>query len=173
MRVQARGGIEAEVRHAAMPARQRHPSCRRTARRSRLRAPRRVALQPAPGFAAAAAIGRFSAPLQLLRATLTDCIAPPAQVYVDKAPTTLLRPDGQDSGMRAKFEAMIRKKQDEICAAIEAVDGNKFREDSWTRPGGGGGISRVLQDGKVRDAPCLAAHRAMRRQTARIPADEP
>ena len=172
MRVQARGGIEDEVRRAASPARHRRPSCRRAARRSRLRAPRRVALQPAPGFAAAAAIGRFFAPLQL-PPTLTDFIAPPAQVYVDKAPTTLLRPDGQDSGMRAKFEAMIRKKQDEICAAIEAVDGNKFREDSWTRPGGGGGISRVLQDGKVRDAPCLAAHRAMRRQTARIPADEP
>lgn len=61
--------------------------------------------------------------------------------------------------MRAKFEAMIRKKQDEICAAIEAVDGKKFREDSWTRPGGGGGISRVLQDGNVR-APSGGARRA-------------
>jgi coproporphyrinogen III oxidase len=71
-------------------------------------------------------------------------------VYIDKAPDTLLRPDGQDSGMRAKFEKMIRAKQNEICAAIEAVDGKKFREDSWTRPGGGGGISRVLQDGNVR-----------------------
>jgi hypothetical protein len=74
------------------------------------------------------------------------------QVYIDKAPDTLLRKDGQDSGMRAKFEKMIREKQNEICAAIEAVDGKKFREDSWTRPGGGGGISRVLQDGNVRGA---------------------
>ena len=94
-------------------------------------------------------------------------------MYIDKAPATLLRADGQDSGMRAKFEAMIRKKQDEICAAIEAVDGNKFREDSWTRPGGGGGISRVLQDGKVRGAPRRAAQRATRRQTGRIPQYEP
>lgn len=39
--------------------------------------------------------------------------------------------------------------QDEICAAVEAVDGGKFREDAWIRPGGGGGISRVLQDGNV------------------------
>lgn len=39
--------------------------------------------------------------------------------------------------------------QDDICAAVEAVDGTKFREDSWIRPGGGGGISRVLQDGNV------------------------
>jgi coproporphyrinogen III oxidase len=47
--------------------------------------------------------------------------------------------------MRGQFEAMIRKGQDEICAAVEAVDGGKFREDAWVRPGGGGGISRVLQ----------------------------
>jgi coproporphyrinogen III oxidase len=32
---------------------------------------------------------------------------------------------------------------------VEAVDGSKFHEDSWIRPGGGGGISRVLQDGNV------------------------
>ena len=47
--------------------------------------------------------------------------------------------------MRGKFEAEIRKAQDEICAAVEALDGGKFHEDAWTRPGGGGGISRVLQ----------------------------
>ncbi|KAL5978749.1 Chloroperoxidase 1 [Asimina triloba] len=39
--------------------------------------------------------------------------------------------------------------QDSVCAAIEAVDGGKFKEDVWSRPGGGGGISRVLQDGDV------------------------
>ena len=47
--------------------------------------------------------------------------------------------------MRARFEAMIRSAQDSICAAVEAEDGGKFHEDAWTRPGGGGGISRVLQ----------------------------
>ena len=94
-------------------------------------------------------------------------------MYIDKAPATLLRADGQDSGMRAKFEAMIRKKQDEICAAIEAVDGNKFREDSWTRPGGGGGISRVLQDGKVRWRALLARRGVRRRRRGRIPQASP
>ncbi|KAK1281828.1 hypothetical protein QJS10_CPB22g00283 [Acorus calamus] len=40
--------------------------------------------------------------------------------------------------------------QDEVCAAIEAADGGgRFKEDVWSRPGGGGGISRVLQDGGV------------------------
>lgn len=45
---------------------------------------------------------------------------------------------------------MIRGAQDSVCAAIEAVEnGSKFKEDVWSRPGGGGGISRVLQDGAV------------------------
>lgn len=175
------------------------------------------------------------------------------KVYVDKAPDSLLRSDGKGSDMRAKFEKMIRKAQDEICGAIERADGafcvcagqipaliwislhprhkecigtarrfaalcvvgratatvgpcraasrpggprrlprksvlqhpatvsfsvldllpppdafvltpdepsygphtagTKFREDTWTRPGGGGGISRVLAGGNVRSRP--------------------
>lgn len=45
------------------------------------------------------------------------------QVYVDKAPDSLLRADGKGSEMRAKWEKMIRKAQDEICGAIEKADG--------------------------------------------------
>lgn len=38
--------------------------------------------------------------------------------------------------------------QDRICAGLAATDGKStFREDSWQRPGGGGGRSRVLTDG--------------------------
>ncbi|KAH7667112.1 coproporphyrinogen III oxidase protein [Dioscorea alata] len=52
--------------------------------------------------------------------------------------------------VRARFEKMIRETQDEVCAAIEVADGGgSFKEDVWSRPGGGGGISRVLQDGAV------------------------
>lgn len=52
--------------------------------------------------------------------------------------------------VRARFERMIREAQDEVCAAIEAEDGvGKFTEDVWSRAGGGGGISRVLQEGGV------------------------
>lgn len=55
-----------------------------------------------------------------------------------------------DSSVRARFEKMIRDAQDSVCAAIEAVENGKtFKEDVWSRPGGGGGISRVLQDGAV------------------------
>jgi coproporphyrinogen III oxidase len=39
--------------------------------------------------------------------------------------------------------------QDRICSAVEAEDGARFAEDSWERPGGGGGRSRVLREGTV------------------------
>jgi Coproporphyrinogen III oxidase len=48
--------------------------------------------------------------------------------------------------MKARWEELIRRAQNEIVAAVEAEDGEgKFSEDAWTRPGGGGGISRVMQ----------------------------
>jgi len=40
--------------------------------------------------------------------------------------------------------------QERICQRLEAVDGQaSFIRDSWQRPDGGGGISRVLADGGV------------------------
>jgi len=73
-----------------------------------------------------------------------------AEEYVDVAPTTLIREDGTpDDSMRVRFEKMIREAQNTICSAIEELDGVEFMEDSWTRPGGGGGISRVLANGNV------------------------
>src|ERR1700680_4254265 len=38
---------------------------------------------------------------------------------------------------------------DRITAAVEAIDGAKFRRDPWVRPEGGGGESRVLSEGTV------------------------
>ena len=39
--------------------------------------------------------------------------------------------------------------QDRICRSLESIDGETFAEDSWERPAGGGGRSRVLADGGV------------------------
>jgi len=39
--------------------------------------------------------------------------------------------------------------QARLVAALEAADGGRFRADSWQRPEGGGGTSRVLEDGKL------------------------
>ncbi|MBA4064617.1 MAG: oxygen-dependent coproporphyrinogen oxidase [Isosphaera sp.] len=52
--------------------------------------------------------------------------------------------------MHARAAAYFRELQDRICAALEAADGGgRFREDTWDRPGGGGGRSRVLENGAV------------------------
>jgi coproporphyrinogen III oxidase len=39
--------------------------------------------------------------------------------------------------------------QDSICEALSGEDGQSFAEDSWERSGGGGGRSRVLEQGDV------------------------
>lgn len=39
--------------------------------------------------------------------------------------------------------------QDDICAQLAQVDGGQFVEDSWQRAEGGGGRSRVLENGAV------------------------
>ena len=51
--------------------------------------------------------------------------------------------------MRARMEALIRRQQATICRALEELDGTRFRCDEWTRADGGGGTSRVVQDGNV------------------------
>ena len=44
----------------------------------------------------------------------------------------------------------LQNLQDRVCTALEAEDGKeKFREDTWERPEGGGGRTRVLAEGKV------------------------
>ena len=45
--------------------------------------------------------------------------------------------------------ALVREIQHEITSALTAIDPTGFREDTWERDGGGGGWSRVLQDGEV------------------------
>ena len=39
--------------------------------------------------------------------------------------------------------------QDAIVERLAAVDGRPFRRDEWMRPEGGGGITRLLEDGNV------------------------
>jgi coproporphyrinogen III oxidase len=42
--------------------------------------------------------------------------------------------------IKSSFESI----QDEICRALETIDGGVFAEDIWHRPGGGGGRTRIL-----------------------------
>jgi coproporphyrinogen III oxidase len=50
--------------------------------------------------------------------------------------------------MKNKFYHYIQNLQDQICAGLEAADGvTKFREDIWERSEGGGGRTRVIENG--------------------------
>jgi coproporphyrinogen III oxidase len=52
--------------------------------------------------------------------------------------------------VRQKAKATVESLQDTICNALEALDGKgNFQEDLWTRPGGGGGRTRIMKDGAV------------------------
>ncbi len=51
---------------------------------------------------------------------------------------------------KEQIAADYRQIQDEICAGLEQVDGlGKFQEEVWEREGGGGGRTRVIQQGNV------------------------
>lgn len=49
----------------------------------------------------------------------------------------------------AAVQAYFTGLQASIVARLEALDGGKFRSDPWTRAEGGGGVTRLLEDGKV------------------------
>lgn len=52
--------------------------------------------------------------------------------------------------MKNKFYQYIQNLQNNITSKLEVVDGKaKFKEDLWKRPEGGGGRSRIIEDGAV------------------------
>ena len=52
--------------------------------------------------------------------------------------------------MKEQFYQYIQNLQDQICTALETCDGlAKFKEDLWERPEGGGGRTRVIENGAV------------------------
>ena len=51
---------------------------------------------------------------------------------------------------RDRVSTMLQRLQDSICQRLEQLDGEaSFQEDSWQRPEGGGGRSRVIKQGGV------------------------
>jgi len=52
--------------------------------------------------------------------------------------------------LHARFSAWLASRQESICRALEALDGGApFGRDAWQRPGGGGGLTRVLEGGRL------------------------
>lgn len=55
-----------------------------------------------------------------------------------------------NASIKKRFTSFIQDLQNEICTALEEVDGKaKFRYDDWERKGGGGGHSRIIEKGDV------------------------
>jgi coproporphyrinogen III oxidase len=51
---------------------------------------------------------------------------------------------------KEQIAAEYQQIQDEICAALEQADGlSHFEEEKWEREGGGGGRTRIIQNGNV------------------------
>ena len=51
---------------------------------------------------------------------------------------------------KEEISAAYQLIQDEICAALEQVDGKAtFEEEKWEREGGGGGRTRIIQNGNI------------------------
>ncbi len=51
---------------------------------------------------------------------------------------------------REKAKSLVVGLQDEICSGLELIDGEgKFQEETWERPEGGGGRSRVMSEGRI------------------------
>jgi coproporphyrinogen III oxidase len=51
---------------------------------------------------------------------------------------------------KQRVSLFMRQLQDQISQSLEKLDGvGKFYEDSWERPEGGGGRSRVLKEGRI------------------------
>ncbi|HZS07445.1 MAG TPA: oxygen-dependent coproporphyrinogen oxidase [Blastocatellia bacterium] len=54
------------------------------------------------------------------------------------------------SNLKTRAGEFFAGLQDKICRALEEADGRaRFREDLWQREGGGGGRTRVLEEGAV------------------------
>ena len=55
----------------------------------------------------------------------------------------------QSSPNPEAVKAYLLDLQARIVAALEALDGKAFLRDAWDRPEGGGGISRLVEEGNV------------------------
>lgn len=51
---------------------------------------------------------------------------------------------------KEEIAEIYRQMQDHICAGLERADGSgQFKEDKWDRPEGGGGRTRIFQNGAI------------------------
>ena len=55
-----------------------------------------------------------------------------------------------DGPIRTRIATLIESLHDETTSYFTQLDGaGEFREDRWSRPGGGGGVSRAMSGGRT------------------------
>ncbi|MFE4106636.1 oxygen-dependent coproporphyrinogen oxidase [Almyronema epifaneia] len=65
-------------------------------------------------------------------------------------PQATLSPSLPPPAAKAQVSQWMQQLQDQICHALQRLDGEgQFQEDTWERPEGGGGRSRVMRGGTV------------------------
>lgn len=65
-------------------------------------------------------------------------------------PSAVINAPPPPSDSKEQVGKFLRGLQDSICAKLQVLDGKStFQEDSWDRPEGGGGRSRVLREGAL------------------------
>ncbi|XP_023936141.2 oxygen-dependent coproporphyrinogen-III oxidase isoform X2 [Bicyclus anynana] len=71
--------------------------------------------------------------------------------YMAEPITPISQLEKTQDDMKAQMEMLIMRIQAEFCRALEKEEDEeaKFKVDRWTRKEGGGGITCVLQDGRV------------------------
>ncbi|HEY6104334.1 MAG TPA: coproporphyrinogen III oxidase, partial [Anaeromyxobacteraceae bacterium] len=56
----------------------------------------------------------------------------------------------QHEALRTAMADLVRGLQEDVCGELERLDGaGRFSTDRWERPGGGGGLARVLEGGAL------------------------
>ncbi|ABX09633.1 Coproporphyrinogen III oxidase [Prochlorococcus marinus str. MIT 9211] len=66
------------------------------------------------------------------------------------SPVSLEHLSQPPANSRQRAKELVLSLQDQICNGLEAVDGEgTFKEETWERPEGGGGRSRVMSEGRV------------------------
>ncbi|XP_072245570.1 oxygen-dependent coproporphyrinogen-III oxidase, mitochondrial [Leuresthes tenuis] len=116
-----------------------------------------LALSGAAAVTAAAAVAGFLANSNhFQRAEMATKVSKEDEDIVERCREFMSHPvtdigvlQGRKEDMSTKMEMLIMKTQAEFCKALQEVDGGRFKVDRWDRKEGGGGISCVMQDGKV------------------------
>ncbi|XP_042369797.1 oxygen-dependent coproporphyrinogen-III oxidase, mitochondrial [Plectropomus leopardus] len=122
-----------------------------------------AALSGAAAVTAAAAVAGFLANANhFQRAEMATKVSPAAEEkqregdilercrgFMSPPVTDISVLQGRKGEMRTRMEMLIMETQADFCKALQEVDGGTFKVDRWQRHEGGGGISCVMQDGKV------------------------